>query len=275
MKHVIALLLLALTSNSLAQPQPKEAKGTDSGGKTGMSIVARDKATWDKVKQMLGDAQPLTIGAKKGDGLKTLDGTDFKAQMIVAVFWGQMDFSEPGEKCWIEGVAVAKDEVVVDCRATLWGGHVLRSYRVWPYHAKVVPRSELPVRFTQTTEWTAAPGRSEKDKTMATIKSGEWKQNYPVEEPSRDATLTKKIGETMIPRYEKAEEIKAMPPCKATVVWGMGTCSARFKTTDGKEFNIGSPGAGPGVIEFLETVKEGQIYVFPSAFIDYLKTKQR
>ena len=176
MKHIIALILLAFTSLSVAQPRPQEVKGTNLGGKTGTVFVARDRATWDKVKQTLGQPQMLPIGMPKGDDLKVLDGVDFQKQMIVAVFWGQMNFSGQGEECWIEGVSVEKEEVVVDCRATLWGGPVKHSYRAWPYHAKVVPRSELPVRFKQTTEWTARPGRSEKDKTVATLKLGDWKQ---------------------------------------------------------------------------------------------------
>lgn len=176
MKHIIALLLLAFTSLSVAQPQPQEVKGTNLGRKTGMVFVARDRATWDKVKQTLGEPKMLPIGMPKGDDLKVLDGVDFQKQMIVAVSWGQMNFSGHGEKCWIEGVSVASGEVLVDCRATLWGGAVDASYRAWPYHAKVVPRSELPVRFKQTTEWTAPPGRSEKDKTVATLKNGEWTQ---------------------------------------------------------------------------------------------------
>jgi len=182
MKHIIALLLFAIRSMSFAQPEPLEVKGIDLGGKTMMVFVARDKATWDKVKQTLGEPKMLPIGMAKGADLKTLDGTDFKTQMIVGVFWGQMNFSGHGEKCWIEGVSVAHGEVLVDCRATLWGGAVDASYRAWPYHAKIVPRSELPVRFAQTTERTAPPGRTEKDKTVATLKLGDWKQEIPSKE---------------------------------------------------------------------------------------------
>src|SRR6266446_9396317 len=97
----------------------------------------------------------LPIGMPKGDDLKLLDGIDFQKQMIVAVFWGKMNFSGQGERCWIEKVPAGKEEVVVDCRATLWGGAVDASYRAWPYHAKAVPRSDLPVQFRQTTEWKA------------------------------------------------------------------------------------------------------------------------
>ena len=182
MKNIIALSLLAFTSLALAQPPAQEVKGTNLGGKTGTVFVARDKATWDKVKKSLGEPQTLPIAMPKGDDLTALDGVDFKNQMIVVVSWGQMNFSGHGEKCWIEGVLVAKDEVLVDCRATLWGGPVDASYKAWPYHAKVVPRSELPVQFKQTTEWTAPPARSEKDKTLATLKNREWKKEISSKE---------------------------------------------------------------------------------------------
>ena len=90
-----------------------------------------------------------------------------------------MNFSSQTEKCWIEEVAILKDEVLVDCRATLWGGAVDASFRAWPYHVKVVPRSALPVRFKQTTVWTARPDHTEKDKTVGTMKDEEWKQELP------------------------------------------------------------------------------------------------
>ncbi len=121
----------------------------------------------------------LPIGMKKGGDLGLLDGTDFQKEMNVAVLWGEMNFSSQNEKCWIEEVAILKDEVVVDCRATLWGGAVDASFRAWPYHVKVVPRSALPVRFKQTTVWTARPDHTEKDKTVGTMKDEEWKQEFP------------------------------------------------------------------------------------------------
>ena len=108
-----------------------------------------------------------------------MDGTDFQKEMIVAVLWREMNFSRVGEKCWIEEGAILKDEALVDWRATLWGGAVDASFRALPYHVKVVPRSPLPVRFKQTTVWTARPDRTEKDKTVGTIKDGEWKQELP------------------------------------------------------------------------------------------------
>lgn len=179
MPRLIAVLLMGFASASPAQPKATEAKGTDAGGKTPTVFVARDQATWEKVKQAFGAPKMLPIGMKKGGDLSLLDGTDFQKQMIVAVLWGEMNFSSQNEKCWIEDVTILKDEVVVDCRATLWGGAVDASFRAWPYHVKVVPRSALPVRFKQTTVWTAPPGRTEKDKTVGILKDGEWKQEFP------------------------------------------------------------------------------------------------
>ena len=94
----------------------------------------------------------------------------------MAVFWGEMNFSGHDEKCWIEAVDIGERQVTVDCRANLWGGNVKRSYRAWPYDAKVIRRSELPVVFVQATEYKADPKLSEKNKVLATLKPDEWKR---------------------------------------------------------------------------------------------------
>lgn len=161
------------------EPQALEASGMDRGGRTGMVFVARDKATWDAVKQTAGKQQRLPLGMSKGEDLNLLDDIDFQKRMIVAVFWGEMTFAGQGEKYWIENVSIGNEEIVVDFHATLWGGAVDHAHRTWPYHAKVVPRSNLPVRFQQTTERNGNPGRSEKDKTVATLKAGDWKAALP------------------------------------------------------------------------------------------------
>src|SRR5258708_26678701 len=75
----------------------------------------------------------------------------------------------------------------------------------------------------------------------------------------------KKSAETAIPDYNTAKQLKAMPPCKATVEHN-GTCVLSLRTADGKEFYIGSPGATPEVNYFLHTLKEGQTYEFPGTF---------
>lgn len=74
--------------------------------------------------------------------------------------------------------------------------------------------------------------------------------------------------------YVTAEELKAMPPVKATLEL-RGPCFSIFKATDGKQFVIGDPGSGRAVWRFLGTLKEGQAYEFPGAFLDYQKANQR
>jgi len=64
----------------------------------------------------------------------------------------------------------------VDCQVTLWGGATDHAYRAWPYHARVVARSDLPVRFKQTTEWKGDPSRNMQNETLAILKPGEWKR---------------------------------------------------------------------------------------------------
>ncbi len=160
---VVASLVCAATldvgTSGGAEPpaQTTEVRGMDLGGKGMTLFVSRDKATWDAVKKALGDRQMLPRGSAKGGGPDRLDTVDFQKDMIVAVFWGRMSFSGQGEKCWIDSVTTGKDEVTVDCRANLWGGAVKHAYLAWPYHAKAVKRSDLPVTFMQTTEYKAMP----------------------------------------------------------------------------------------------------------------------
>lgn len=159
-----------------AEPEkrPVSVRGIDLGTKEMRLYVARDKAAWDAVKKAAGDAQMLPIGTPKGDALERLDSVNFEKEMVVAVFWGQMSFAGEGEKCWIEKVTAGKDEVTVDCRETLWGGAVAHAYRAWPYAAKIVPRSDLPVTFVQTTDLRATKSKTER--TLATLKPGEWER---------------------------------------------------------------------------------------------------
>jgi hypothetical protein len=79
----------------------------------------------------------------------------------------------------------------------------------------------------------------------------------------------KKSGET-ITCFETGEQIRAMPACKATVEEQQPCCSL-FRTADSRKFYIGSPAAGREVVQFLQTLKEGQIYEFPGVFLHYQK----
>jgi hypothetical protein len=124
----------------------------------------------------VGQRQMMPIGTKEGDSLERLDDVDFQKDMIVAAFWGLHNFSGHNEKCWIESVEAGKDQVTVDCRSNLWGGAVLRSYRAWPYEARVVPRSALPVKFTLKTVYEPKDSHPEQNLELATLKPDEWKQ---------------------------------------------------------------------------------------------------
>jgi hypothetical protein len=70
--------------------------------------------------------------------------------------------------------------------------------------------------------------------------------------------------------YVTAEELKAMPPVKATLEL-RGPCFSIFRATDGKQFVIGDPGSKREVRQFLGALKEGQTYEFPNAFLDHQK----
>ena len=95
------------------------------------------------------------------------------------------------------------------------------------------------------------------------------------EKPANNAASdAKKSAETESPGYETAEQIKAMPPCKAMIVEN-GVCVFTFRTSDGKKFYIGSPFAAREVQQFLETLKEGRTYKFPDAFLDHQKKHRK
>ncbi len=96
---------------------------------------------------------------------------------------------------------------------------------------------------------------------------------HAAEKPAGNAPAdANKSAETASPGYETAKQIKAMPPCKATVE-EHHSCYSIFRTADGKKFSIGSPAATQDVVQFLQTLKNGQTYKFPSVFLDYQKKK--
>jgi protein-disulfide isomerase len=98
---------------------------------------------------------------------------------------------------------------------------------------------------------------------------------HAAEKPAGNAPAdAKKTAETRMPRFVSAEQVKGMPPCKATVEQ-QAPCYSIFRTTDGKEFSIGGPAAGQNVVQFLKTLKNGQTYEFPKVFLDYQKKNQR
>ena len=97
---------------------------------------------------------------------------------------------------------------------------------------------------------------------------------HAAEKPAGPAPAdAKKSVEIVPPSYETVQQIKAMPPCKATVE-EHHSCYSIFRTDDGKQFSIGSPAAKREVVQFLQTLKDGQTYKFPSVFLDYQKNKK-
>ena len=113
-------------------------------------FVARDKAAWDKIKQTVGKPKVIPNGMTTSNDLSLLDGVDFQHQMIVTVFWGLRGFSGHGEKCWIESVTVGSEKMLADCQEIRWGGPTTAVCQVWPYHIKVIQRTDLPIQFDQT-----------------------------------------------------------------------------------------------------------------------------
>lgn len=155
------------------KPPVREASGIELGGDAMVVYVVRDKAAWDALRKEGGSSH---FGIKRPPALVVLDGVDFQKDMIVAVFWGRMNFSGRDENCRISDVKIGEKEISVECVANLWGGQILRSYQAWPYAAKVIAKSDLPVTFIQTVEYKAKPDRARRGERIATLKPPEWKQ---------------------------------------------------------------------------------------------------
>jgi len=84
---------------------------------------------------------------------------------------------------------------------------------------------------------------------------------------------TQGLGAAPGPVYETAEEIRAMPPSKATVVQ-RAPCFVYLRTEERTGFYIGSPGSTADVGYFLAVLKDGQTYSFPNVFLEYEKTRK-
>lgn len=82
------------------------------------------------------------------------------------------------------------------------------------------------------------------------------------------------LGSAPGPVYETGEEIKLMAPCKATVVQ-RGPCFVYLRAADGKGFYLGSPASKADVSRFLGILKDGQIYTFPDAFLEYQEQQRK
>src|SRR5262245_1487722 len=84
----------------------------------------------------------------------------------------------------------------------------------------------------------------------------------PAGKPTSD---TKRSTPMTIPTTVTAAQIKAMPHCKVTVEEN-SVCYSVFKTTDGQQFSIGGPSARQEVVQFLQTLTNGQTCEFPTVF---------
>lgn len=98
--------------------------------------------------------------------------------------------------------------------------------------------------------------------------------NHAAESPKKEskAAAEQSIATTTLV-YETAEQIRAMRRCQATAD-GRTPCSVRLITSDGKRFQIGSPGSTKEVSGFLKALKKGQSYTLPDAFLDYQKASK-
>ena len=76
------------------------------------------------------------------------------------------------------------------------------------------------------------------------------------------------------PHYVTAEEITAMPPCRATLA-SRTPCSSFFMTAEGKFFGIGDPGSGRQISHFIWSVKDGETNKFPDVFLDFQKQNKK
>ena len=68
--------------------------------------------------------------------------------------------------------------------------------------------------------------------------------------------------------YEEVPQLMAMP-ARALTIESVSPCSARLRGRDGSAVYIGSPGAAPEVVGFVQTLERGRSYVFPDAFLNY------
>jgi hypothetical protein len=78
---------------------------------------------------------------------------------------------------------------------------------------------------------------------------------------------------TWLRTYDTVEQIKLIPRCDATV-WYRTPCTVHFLASDGMYIILGSPAAPQRVASFLATLKDGEKYIVPDAFVEFLELKQ-
>ncbi|MGI8604708.1 MAG: hypothetical protein ACR2OZ_17190 [Verrucomicrobiales bacterium] len=92
------------------------------------------------------------------------------------------------------------------------------------------------------------------------------------EPPSRreEQKIVQPAGATPGYRGETEAQLQAIPPCQAAVE-KTTPCAVFLITRDGKRLHIGGPGATPEVARFVRTLKMGQTFIFPDAFLEFQK----
>ena len=70
------------------------------------------------------------------------------------------------------------------------------------------------------------------------------------------------------------DQVAEIPRCRATVVLKYPCCVV-LRTVDGTPFSIGGPDATPEVGSFVGTLQVRMTYVFPDAFMEYQKRRDR
>ena len=73
--------------------------------------------------------------------------------------------------------------------------------------------------------------------------------------------------------YTSADQVISMPR-RTGIVEKKSPCSAHFRSSDGKAFSIGSPGATAEIIHFIGTLQKGHEYTFPDEFLAYQRRQK-
>ena len=82
------------------------------------------------------------------------------------------------------------------------------------------------------------------------------------------ATAVGKPGGAIADSYKTAAQLKAIAPRSGTVET-RAPCYVVLVASDGSRFRIGSPGNTPEFARFVGSLKEGVVYTFPAALLEY------
>ena len=73
----------------------------------------------------------------------------------------------------------------------------------------------------------------------------------------------------------KVAQLESIPKCKATVE-KITPCSVHLKTDDGQALSLAGPGgADRAILRFMDTLKKGQTYTLPDAFIEFREKQDK